>query len=209
MKPRQDHRYILFYKPFGVLSQFTHEAGHQSLADFGPFPPEVYPAGRLDADSEGLLILTSDNQLKQFLTEPRFHHPRTYVVQVERIPNDEALEKLRQGMIIEGQKTKPAEARLLSDEPELPPRAVPIRFRKNVPTAWIEITLREGRNRQVRKMTAKAGHPTLRLVRTKIGKLTLKGLGPGEWRELGQDEVRELMEHHHQPSDIRRRMSGV
>ncbi len=184
---------ILFYKPYGVLTQFTHEAGHQSLADFGPFPTDVYPAGRLDADSEGLLVLTNDNRLKQLLTEPRFNHPRTYAVQVERIPDEQALQQLRKGVMIEGRKTMPAEVRLLAAEPELPPRPVPIRFRKNVPTAWIEITLREGKNRQVRKMTAKVGHPTLRLVRTKIGLLTLNGLDAGAWRVLKPEEVKGLM----------------
>ena len=187
--------YILFYKPYGVLTQFSHEAGHRSLADFGPFPPDVYPAGRLDADSEGLVLLTNDNRLKHYLAEPRFDHPRTYAVQVERVPNEQALQHLRDGVMIEGRKTKPAEVRLLSADPELPPRPVPIRFRKNVPTAWIELTLREGRNRQVRKMTAKAGHPTLRLVRTKIGSLTLKGLEPGASRHLTPEEVRELLGH--------------
>ncbi len=193
MQPPQSYHNLLFYKPYGVLTQFSREAGHQSLADFGPFPPDVYPAGRLDADSEGLVVLTNDNRLKQLLTEPRFNHPRTYIVQVERIPDEQALQQLRDGVIIEGRTTKPAEVRLLGAEPELPHRPVPIRFRKNVPTAWIELTLREGRNRQIRKMTAKAGFPTLRLIRTKVGNLTLKGLDPGAWRDLKADELRELM----------------
>ena len=187
-----DH-YILFFKPYGVLTQFTHEAGHQSLADFGPFPHNVYPAGRLDTDSEGLVLLTNDNRLKHILTEPRFNHPRTYVVQVERVPDEHALQQLRDGVMIERQRTRPAEVRLLNFEPELPPRAVPIRFRKNVPTTWLEITLIEGRNRQVRKMTAKVGFPTLRLVRTKIGSLTHEGLLPGQWRELKPEEVTSLI----------------
>ncbi len=186
-------RYILFNKPYGVLTQFSREAGHQSLADFGPFPRDVYPAGRLDADSEGLVLLTNDNQLKKLLTEPRFNHPRTYSVQVERIPDERALQQLRDGVVIEGRKTRPAEVRMLREEPSLPPRPVPIRYRKNVPTSWIELTLREGRNRQVRKMTAKVGHPTLRLVRTRIGKLTLEGLQPGKWRELKQEEIKALL----------------
>lgn len=184
--------HILFYKPCGILSQFSHEAGHGSLADYGPFPAGVYPAGRLDADSEGLMLLTNDNRLKQILTEPRFGHPRTYVVQVERTPDEHALSELRRGVMIEGRKTRPAEVRLLAAEPVLPPRPVPVRFRKNVPTAWLELTLREGRNRQVRKMTAKVGYPTLRLVRTRIGELTLEGLLPGEWRMLNGEEIREL-----------------
>lgn len=201
MQPIGEARYILLNKPYGILSQFTRESGHHSLADFGPFPSDVYPVGRLDADSEGMLVLTNDNRLKHLLTEPRFNHPRTYLVQVERVPDEQALQKLRAGVIIEGQRTKPAEVKLLSTEPELPPRPVPIRFRKNVPTAWIEITLTEGRNRQVRKMTAKVGYPTLRLVRTKIGNLTLRGLSPGQWRELRPEEVQGLTD--------RRQTSGV
>jgi 23S rRNA pseudouridine2457 synthase len=184
--------YLLFYKPYGVLSQFTHEAGRKSLKDYGPFPPDVYPVGRLDADSEGLLLLTNDNRVKHRLTEPRFDHPRTYLVQIERLPTQEALEQLRRGVTIEGRKTKTAEVHLLDYEPELPPRPVPIRYRKNVPTAWIEITIREGRNRQVRKMTAAVGHPTLRLVRSRIGTLNLAGLQPGMFRSLTPQEVEAL-----------------
>jgi 23S rRNA pseudouridine2457 synthase len=194
MAPPRNFQYVLFFKPYGVLTQFTRVAGHRSLAEFGPFPPDVYPAGRLDADSEGLLVLTNDNHLKQMLTEPRFNHPRTYTVQVERIPDEQALERLREGVTIEGRKTKPAVVRLLEAEPELPSRPVPIRFRKSVPTAWIEITLSEGRNRQVRKMTAKVGYPALRLVRTRIGELTIDGLEPGAWRILSNAEIRQLME---------------
>lgn len=185
-------RYILFYKPYGVLSQFRPEHGHKTLKDFGPFPSDVYPVGRLDVDSEGLLLLTNDNALKHRTSDPKFGHPKTYLVQVERIPNEEALKKLRSGVMIEGKKTKPAEIRLLKEEPNLPPRPVPIRFRKNVPTAWIEITLREGRNRQVRKMTAAVGHPTLRLIRTKIGELTLDGLEVGGSRALTASKITSL-----------------
>ena len=183
---------ILFYKPYGVLSQFTRGGERKSLADFGPFPDRVYPAGRLDADSEGLLVLTDDNRIKRWITEPRYGHPRTYLAQVERIPGSDVLERLRRGVIIEGKKTLEAGVILLSGEPDIPARPVPIRFRKNVPTAWIELTLKEGRNRQVRKMTAAAGHPTLRLIRTRIGELSLKGLSPGTWRKLPQEEVRVL-----------------
>ncbi len=208
MNSRGNPRYILFCKPYGVLTQFSHEAGHRSLADFGPFPPDVYPAGRLDADSEGLVLLTNDNRVKKLLTEPRFNHPRTYLAQVERVPDERALQQLRDGVVIEGRKTKPAEIRMPHEEPSLPPRPVPIRYRKNVPTSWIELTLREGRNRQVRKMTAKVGHPTLRLVRAKIGNLTLEGLEPGTWRDLRREEVRELI-HQHQTSDVRRQTSDV
>ncbi|MCI0707713.1 MAG: pseudouridine synthase [Ignavibacteriae bacterium] len=192
MKSRTPKRYILFYKPYGVLSQFTPANEKQSLKDFGPFPRNIYPVGRLDADSEGLLLLTDDNEVKHRLTEPRYEHPRTYLVQVERIPTENALSRLRKGVTIEGKKTKPAEVHLLENEPELPPRPVPIRFRKNVPTAWLEITLREGRNRQVRKMTAVVGHPTLRLVRIRIGNLTIDGLKPGVSRELSKTEVEGL-----------------
>lgn len=185
--PRTLH-YVLFVKPYGVLSQFTPEHGHPCLRDFGPFPRDVYPVGRLDLDSEGLLLLTNDNRLKHRLTDPKYEHPKTYLVQVEGIPDRRALEKLQRGVTIKGRKTKPADVRLLAHEPDLPPRSVPIRFRKNIPTAWLEITLREGRNRQIRRMTAAVGHPTLRLVRTGIGPLTLAGMQPGLARELTPDE---------------------
>ncbi len=181
--------YILLYKPYGVLSQFTPEHGHLALKDFGRFPPDVYPVGRLDVDSEGLLLLTNDNGLKHRATDPKFEHERTYLVQVERIPSEESLQKLRSGVVIEGRKTKPADITLLAEEPNLPSRPVPIRFRKNVPTAWLELTLREGRNRQVRKMTAAVGHPTLRLVRIRIGSLSIDGLQPGESRPLTSEEI--------------------
>jgi len=183
---------ILFHKPYGVLSQFTRAGSWQSLADFGPFPPGVYAAGRLDVDSEGLLVLTDDRSLKRRLTEPRFRHPRTYLVQVERVPGEDALRRLQDGVVIEGKKTLPATVRLLPSEPDLPPRATPIRFRRNVPTAWLELTITEGRNRQVRKMTAAVGFPTLRLVRTKVGKWSLTGLPPGGSRRLDQSEIENL-----------------
>jgi 23S rRNA pseudouridine2457 synthase len=164
------------------------------LADFKPFPPFVHPAGRLDEDSEGLILLTDDGRLAHFLLNPLYEHPRTYLVQVERIPDEADLQRLRDGVVIEGRTTLPAGVRLLSDEPSLAPRSTPIRFRKNVPTAWLEITLREGRNHQVRKMTAAVGHPTLRLVRFKIGNLTLRGLRPGENREVTPGEIEKLQE---------------
>lgn len=193
MKPRPTSlHYILFNKPYGVLSQFTAEGSYATLKNFGAFPLDVYPVGRLDTDSEGLLLLTNDNAVKHRMINPKFGHDRTYHVQVERVPNEEALQKLRDGVVIEGKKTKPAEVKLLDAAPNIPPRTVPIRFRKNVPTAWIEITLREGRNRQVRKMTATVGHPTLRLIRVALGKLTIHGLQPGETRTLTQREVNEL-----------------
>lgn len=184
-------RYILFNKPYGVLCQFTPSAGHRTLSEFG-FPKGVYSVGRLDADSEGLLLLTNDNALKTRLTEPRFEHPRTYLVQVERCPDDIALEKLRQGVLIQGYRTKEAELERLNIEPELPPRVPSIRFRKNVPTCWIRITIREGRNRQVRRMTAAVGHPTLRLFRVALGDLSLGNLVPGAWRDLTASEIKIL-----------------
>lgn len=183
---------ILFYKPYGVVSRFTPEAAWLSLKTFGPFPKGVYPVGRLDADSEGLLFLTDDMRLARHLTEPSFGHPKTYTVQVDRIPAEEALEQLRRGVLVGGRTTRPAQVRLLDREPVLAPRPVPVRFRKTVPTAWLEIVLHEGRNRQVRKMTAAVGHPTLRLVRTRIGEFTLDGLEPGDHRLLSPDELARL-----------------
>ncbi len=185
------HRYLLFYKPYGVLNHFTDRQGRATLADFIPVPG-VYAAGRLDWDSEGLLLLTDDGWLIRRLTEPRFAHPRTYWVQVERVPTEEALAALRAGVVIEGRPTRPAQVRRLSGEPDLPERPVPIRYRAHVPTAWLELTLTEGRKRQVRRMTAAVGHPTLRLVRVAIGTLTLSGLTPGQWRELSQEEISTL-----------------
>ncbi len=181
--------YILFYKPFNVLSQFSPEPGKKTLKDFLSLPKDVYPVGRLDYDSEGLLLLTNDSAVKQKLTDPSFGHPKTYFAQVERIPDETALTQLRSGVVIEGERTRPAEVALLTEDPSFPERSVPIRFRKNVPTAWLSIVLREGRNRQVRKMTAAVGHPTLRLVRVKIGDLGIGTLAPGEWREVRRDEL--------------------
>jgi len=185
--------YILFYKPYGVLSQFTREAGYLSLADYGPFPKNTYAAGRLDADSEGLLLLTNDSTLKYRITDPKFGHERTYLVQVEGIPADNEIKRIQNGVIIEKKRTKPVKVKVLTSEPDLPPRSVPIRFRKNIPTSWMEIVLTEGRNRQVRKMTAAIGHPTVRLVRTSITFLTLDGLQPGTDRELTVKEVGNLV----------------
>jgi len=181
-------QYILFNKPYAVLSQFTSGEGKRTLVEFG-FPKGIYPVGRLDYDSEGLLLLTDDNRVKHRLTDPKFDLPKTYLAQIERIPDRTALERLRIGIVIEGKRTKPAKISLLFEEPDLFPRSVPIRFRKSVPTAWSELTIREGRNRQVRKMTAAIGHPTLRLVRIKIGRCGLSGLKPGEWREIEKEEI--------------------
>ncbi len=184
--------HILFNKPYGVLSQFTRESNWKSLEDFGPFPKDVYAVGRLDAESEGLLFLTNDIELRHHLLDPKFGHPRTYLAQVERIPDESSLEKLRSGIRINNTLTRPADVRLLLEELDLPPRPVPIRFRKNVPTAWLELTLREGKNRQVRRMTGAIGHPTLRLIRTQIGFLSIDGLDPGQWRSLSADELLRL-----------------
>lgn len=181
------YRYVIFYKPYGVLTQFTDSAGRPTLKSYLPIPG-IYPVGRLDADSEGLVLLTDDGVLAHRLTDPRYGHPRSYLVQVERIPDAPALERLRKGVTIGGKRTLPSEAALLDREPSLPPRPVPIRYRKHVPAAWIRMVLREGRNRQVRRMTAAVGHPALRLVRVGIGPLHLKGLSPGQWRELTPKE---------------------
>ena len=181
-------RTIAFNKPYGVLPCFTDPDGRPTLADYIDLPG-VYAAGRLDLDSEGLLLLTSDGTLAHHITDPQHKLPKLYLAQVERIPNEEALEQLRQGVLLSGKKTRPAEVRLLADDPQLPDRPVPIRFRKNVPTAWVEITLREGLNRQVRRMTAAVGHPTLRLVRVAIGPIALGDLPPGQWRELTRNEI--------------------
>lgn len=181
---------IIFNKPYGVLSQFTPEHGHASLADFG-LPKGVYPAGRLDHDSEGLLLLTSDGALQARVADPRHKLPKVYWAQVEREITEEALARLRAGIELNDGPALPCGARLLPD-PGLPPRVPPVRFRKTVPTSWAEITLKEGRNRQVRRMLAGVGFPVLRLLRRAIGPLTLEGLEPGGWRELSAAELKKL-----------------
>jgi 23S rRNA pseudouridine2457 synthase len=187
------HRYLLFYKPYNVLCQFTNEGiPRPTLKDYIDVPG-VYAAGRLDQDSEGLLLLTNDGRLQHRLSDPKFEHSKTYWVQVDRVPNEAALQPLRQGMIIQNYRTRPAQVRLLSTEPDLPPREPPIRFRKNVPTAWLEIQLTEGKNRQVRRMTAAIGFPTLRLVRVAIAHLRLEGLQPGEWRSVAPEEIQPFL----------------
>ena len=185
---------ILFYKPYGVLCQFTDNSNEatkrQTLKDYISIP-SVYPVGRLDLDSEGLLLLTDNGKLQHRLAHRQFSHPRTYYVQVERIPDREALITLRQGVKIKDYFTRKASVKILSKEPDLPPRNPPIRYRKTVPTCWLEMTLTEGRNRQVRRMTAAVGFPTLRLIRIAIGsdrQLSLAGLKPGQWRELTSKE---------------------
>ena len=174
---------ILFYKPYGVVSQFTPLADHTTLKDFN-LPSDVYPCGRLDHDSEGLLLLTSDGALQHRISDPKFAHPRTYLAQVERVPTPEVLSRLCAGVKLKDGMTRPCKARRMDPEPVFPPRTPPIRFRKNVLTAWLEITLNEGRNRQVRRMTAVVGHPTLRLVRVSLGEYTLENLLPGQWRQV-------------------------
>lgn len=186
-------RHLLFYKPYDVVSQFSdrQETGRKTLREFIPVP-DVYPVGRLDRDSEGLLLLTSDGLLQHRLSDPRFAHPRTYWAQVEGIVTGEALDRLRTGIDIGSYRTRPAAARLLTSEPAVPPRVPPIRSRVSIPTSWIELILTEGRNRQVRHMTAAVGFPTLRLLRTAIGTLQLTGLSPGEWRDLTTVELDRL-----------------
>lgn len=188
-------RFLLFHKPYNVLSQFTEEVlpdgtAHRTLKGYISVP-EVYPVGRLDRDSEGLMLLTNNGQVQHRLTDPKFQHPRTYWVQVERIPDEQALQQLRQGVVIQAYRTRPAKVRLLP-EPDLPPREPPIRYRKAVPTAWLELTLTEGKNRQVRRMTAAVGFPTLRLVRVAIGHLHLDNLAAGQWRDLTATELKLL-----------------
>lgn len=174
---------ILFNKPYDVLCQFTDEgSGRPTLADFIRVPG-VYPAGRLDRDSEGLLLLTDDGRLQARIADPRFKLPKSYLVQIEGDVTDAALASLRQGVLLKDGMTRPAEAERIA-APTLWPRDPPVRFRKTVPDCWIRLTIREGRNRQVRRMTAAIGHPTLRLVRWRIGDWTLDGVAPGECREV-------------------------
>lgn len=174
---------IAFNKPYGVLSQFTDEQGRATLAHFIA-TPNVYPAGRLDADSEGLLLLTDDGVLAHRITDPQHRNPKTYLVHVEGAPSPEQLAALRDGVALKDGVTRPAQARLVDPAPALWPRTPPIRVRKTVADAWIELSIREGRNRQVRRMTAAVGLPTLRLVRIAVGDYTLGELAPGEWRAI-------------------------
>lgn len=182
------YRSLLFNKPYGVLPNFTDPTGRQTLAQYIDVP-NVYAAGRLDQDSEGLMILTSDGMLAHRITDPQHQFPKIYLAQVERVPDKQAMQRLRDGVLLGGTRTRSAEVRLLSEEPKFPPRPVPIRVRKHVATAWLELTLHEGMNRQVRRMTAAVGFPTLRLVRVAIGPMTLGDLQPGQWRALTADEV--------------------
>jgi 23S rRNA pseudouridine2457 synthase len=184
---------IAFNKPFGVLSQFTSDGSkNYALAEFG-FPKNVYPIGRLDADSEGLLLLSDEPEWNAKLLQPHYAHEREYWVQVERIPSSEQLKKLERGVLIQGRKTLPCRARMLEPQPTIPPRDPPIRFRKSVPDCWIALELIEGKNRQVRKMTAAIGHPTLRLLRVRIGNFWLGELGQGKWKTLFAAECQEVL----------------
>lgn len=186
-------KYILFNKPYNVLSQFSGSANQwPTLTDFISVP-NIYPVGRLDHDSEGLILLTDDGGLQHRLTDPKFAHPRTYWAQIEGLPTAAALNRLESGVRIAGYNTRHARARAIGDPPALWPRNPPIRYRANIPATWIEITLTEGRNRQVRRMTAAVGHPTLRLIRCAIGDLRIDGLEPGASRELTASELARLM----------------
>ncbi len=183
---------LAFHKPYGVLSQFTPDGStNRPLAEFG-FPKGVYPIGRLDADSEGLLLLSDEARWNAHLLSPTSHVEKTYHVLVERLPEESALRQLREGVVLDGKPTMPAGARLPHPQPEFPPRDPPVRFRKNVQDFWIELRLREGRNRQVRRMTAAVGHPTLRLIRVAIGGFCLGYLACGSWRELTPGEIEML-----------------
>jgi 23S rRNA pseudouridine2457 synthase len=179
---------LAFHKPYGVLSKFTPDGSpNRTLAEFG-FPRRVYPIGRLDADSEGLLLLSDEALLNQRLLQPRHDHQREYWAQVERVPTTEALRRLEKGLVIQGRRVLPCRAWSLEPQPAFPPRDPPIRVRKTVPTFWIGLELVEGKNRQVRRMTAAIGHPTLRLIRVRIGGFELRDLAAGCWKELDETQ---------------------
>jgi 23S rRNA pseudouridine2457 synthase len=193
-------RYLAFHKPYRVLTCFTDSEGRPTLADYVAVQ-DIHAVGRLDSDSEGLLLLSDDGWLLHRLTHPLYEHPKTYLVQVENIPNEQALEALRRGVIVEGQVTRPAEVTLLQGEaePQVPPRSVPIRYQANIPAVWLRVVLREGRKHQLRHMTAAVGHPTLRLLRNAIGPITLGDLAPGQSRALTHDELQSLAIMLHRP----------
>jgi 23S rRNA pseudouridine2457 synthase len=188
-QPPRPRRYLLMHKPYDVLSEFNDAEGRPTLAAFVPVTG-LEPAGRLDQDSEGLLLLTDDGELAHRLTHPSYHVPKTYLVQVEGAPNAQALQSLRRGVLVKGETTSAAEVEVLEREPDLPRREVPVR--PDVETTWLRMVIREGKKRQIRHMTASVGHPTLRLVRVAIGPLTLRGLAPGEWRDVEGEELAKL-----------------
>lgn len=191
---------VAFHKPYGVLSQFTSDGSpNRPLNGFG-LPPRVYALGRLDADSEGLLLLSDEPGLNTRLLDPENGHPRTYWAQVERIPTPDALAQLASGVTIQGYRTRSCRVRLLDPQPSIPPRDPPIRFRKNVPDCWLELELVEGKNRQVRRMTASIGHPTLRLLRVRIGAFELGNLPAGQWRPVSTDERHRILDSNHPPA---------
>lgn len=191
------HSYFIFYKPYGILSQFSNEGKNPGLGSLISLPKDVYPLGRLDADSEGLLILSNDKALNTRLLNPIFKHKREYWVQVENIPSAESLQKLESGVqiTIDGKayQTMPCTATLMETEPDIPARTPPIRERKSIPTAWLSLKLIEGKNRQVRKMTAAVGHPTLRLLRYAMEGLTLMDMQPGELREISYQNIKRAL----------------
>lgn len=196
-------RLLLFNKPFGVLSQFSGDGARETLADYIAVPG-VYPAGRLDRDSEGLLLLTDDGALQARISHPRHKLAKTYLVQVEREPDAAALAALGAGIVLDARRTRPAEVRRVDAPAWLWPRSPPVRFRKQVPTAWLEIRIREGRNRQVRRMTAAVGFPTLRLVRVAVGPFLLRGLEPGAWVDADPAAINERAKRQRNPHRVER-----
>lgn len=185
-------KYFILNKPCGVLTQFTDKANRKTLSSLYNFPKDVYPVGRLDLDSEGLLLLTNDKQLTDYLLNPKNKHEREYFVQIEGIPTEQELDKLWEGIILKDGKTLPAKVKIIND-PNFPARIPPIRERKNIPTSWLSITLIEGKNRQVRRMTAAIGYPALRLIRVRIKNLYLGKLKVGEVKKMNENEVTRLM----------------
>jgi 23S rRNA pseudouridine2457 synthase len=179
---------ILFNKPYGVICQFSQDGMHPTLKNYLDIPG-IYPAGRLDTDSEGLLVLTDDGALQHQISHPRHKQPKTYWVQVEGVPDEAALQQLRSGVDLGDFISAPAAARLMPEPANLWPRNPPVRFRKEIPTVWLELVIAEGKNRQVRRMTAKVGHPTLRLIRARIGGWEMGALQPGEWLKISEEKI--------------------